>query len=257
MYYRNFILISFICLLSVLLPDKKVLAQQSARDSLNISMFYPAYSIALPFGDLKERFGLSHTIGGGYTFLTKSRWMFTAEGNFLFGGNVKNRSSVLAGIMTSDGHVINEEGTFANLAVTERGYTFWIKTGRVFPFKKLNPNSGILVMAGAGMLQHKIRIDVSQNNTPQLRSDYKKGYDRLCNGPAITQFIGYQHIDNNKRLNFFGGIEIVEAWTKSRRSYYFAERLIPNEKRFDMQVGIKIGWLVPLYRKTGREYYYY
>jgi len=31
----------------------------------------------------------------------------------------------------------------------------------------------------------------------------------------------------------------------------------PNEKRFDLMAGIKIGWLVPLYRKTGREFYYY
>ncbi len=232
-------------------------AQQSPRDSLRISIFYPSYSFQLPAADLKERFGLSHSIGGGYTFMAKNRWLFNIDGNFIFGNHLKDRAGVLAGITTADGHIINEEGTFANLALNERGYSFYVRTGRLFPLKSVNPNSGLFFLVGGGMMQHKIRIDVSQNNTPQLRDDYKKGYDRLCNGPAISEFIGFQHINNNQRWNFFGGIESMQAWTQSRRAYYFAEKTAPSEKRFDMTIGLKIGWLVPVNRKTGREFYYY
>jgi len=232
-------------------------AQNPSKDSLQLPMIYPSYSINLPFGDMKDRFGYSHTIGAGCSYLFMNRWMLSLEGNFLFGNQIKDRASVLAGILTSDGHVISEEGTYANMALTQRGYTIWLKAGRLFPAGKVNPNTGFLFMAGAGMMQHKIRIDVSQNNTPQLRDDYKKGYDRMCNGPAITEFLGYQYLDGNKRLNFYAGIELTQAWTQSRRAYYFADRLRPDEKRFDMLAGIKVGWLVPLFRKSGREYYYY
>lgn len=247
-------LLSSIFLLFAVLESS---AQQSARDSLKISIFYPSYSIQLPAADLSERFGLSHSIGGGYTFMAKNRWLINVDGNFIFGNNIKDRAGVLAGITTADGHVINEEGTFANLAINERGYSFYLRTGRLFPIKSINPNSGIFFLVGGGMMQHKIRVDVSQNNTPQLRDDYKKGYDRLCNGPAISEFIGFQHLNSNKRWNFFGGIEMMQAWTQSRRSYYFAERMVPSEKRFDMTIGLKLGWMVPVYRKTGREFYYY
>lgn len=249
---------SFTLILLILLGlSSESAAQNPSRDSLQVSMIYPSYSINLPFGDMKDRFGYSHSIGAGYSYMFKNRWLISLEGNFLFGNQVNNRAEVLAGILTSDGHVISEEGTYSNMALTERGYTVWLKAGRLFPAGKINPNTGFLLMAGAGMLQHKIRIDVSQNNTPQLRDDYKNGYDRMCNGPAITEFLGYQYLDRNKRLNFYAGIELTQAWTQSRRPYYFADRVRPDENRFDMLAGIKVGWLVPLFRKTGREYYYY
>jgi len=79
----------------------------------------------------------------------------------------------------------------------------------------------------------------------------------MCNGPALNQYIGYQHIDPGKRLNFYAGFEFTEAFTRSRRAYYFSEKVKPDENRFDLLVGIRIGWLVPFYKKVGREYYYY
>jgi hypothetical protein len=251
----------FLLAFTGLILQSTLLAQEKKIEGSAVHILQPAYSMQLPFGDMKDRYGLSHTIGAGYTFMGKNRMMFTVEGNFLFGPNVLNKSSVFAGtgswITTTDGYIINKEGVYSNLAVTERGYTVWMKAGKLFPLKKTNPNKGIMVQIGAGMLQHKIRIDVSQNDTPQLRDDYKKGYDRLCNGPALTQFIGYMHLDNNKKINFFGGLELTEAFTQSRRAYYFAERIKPDEKRFDMLIGLKLGWMVPIYSKSGQEYYYY
>lgn len=236
-------------------------AQNNMKDSLRVHMMTPGYSMQLPLGDMSKRFGLSHTIGAGYTYMSKSRWLISAEGNFLFGPNVKNRAGVLAGdyawITTADGHVINKEGVFSNLAITERGYSIVLKAGKLIPASSRNPNRGLVLQIGGGMLQHKIRIDVSQNDTPQLRDDFKKGYDRLCNGPAIVEYVGYQHLDSDKRINFYGGVEVMQAFTQSRRAYYFAEGIKPDEHRFDMLIGFRIGWIIPFYSKTGREYYYY
>jgi hypothetical protein len=107
------------------------------------------------------------------------------------------------------------------------------------------------------MLQHKIRIEVPTNSVPALKGDYLKGYDHLCSGPAISQFVGFQHLGNSRKINFFAGLEFTEAYTLSRRSYYFNEMKRPDEKRFDMMSSIKIGWYLPFYKKTREKFYYY
>ncbi len=257
MYSRTVLLICSLLLLAGLTTLPTVQAQVNPKDSLSFSMFYPAYSMDLPGADMKQRFGLSNTIGAGYSFLFKNRWTLSAEGNYVFGHNLKDYGNILSNISTKGGQIIDQNGVFANLAITERGYTFWIKLGKLIPMAGPNPNSGLMISAGGGMLQHKYRIENSDNAAQQLRGDYKKGYDHMCNGPGITEFIGYQYIGNDKKINFFAGFEFVQAWTRSRRAYYFNEMIVPDEKRFDMLSGIKIGWIVPMYRKTGHEFYYY
>ena len=254
---RTFLPLCMLLLLAFYSGPAKLQAQVNPKDSLSFSMFFPSYSMDLPGADMKERFGLSNTIGAGYTYLFKNRWMISAEGNFIFGHYLKNYGSILSNISTKDGQIIDQNGVFASLAISERGYSFFLKAGHLIPLAGPNPNSGLILMAGGGMLQHKYRIENSDNAAPQLRGDYKKGYDHLCNGPAVTEFIGYQYIGNDKKINFFAGLEFIQAWTQSRRAYYFNEMKVPDEKRFDMLSGIKLGWIVPLYRKTGHEFYYY
>jgi hypothetical protein len=251
---KSVILFLFISLLSF---SERSFAQTNPRDTLGISLVYPVYSMNLPGGDLKDRFGLSNTIGFGYTYLFKNRWMLAAEINYLFGSTIKNEESILSNIATSDGHIIDQNGVYAALNILERGYSVWLKGGKLLPMGGKNPNSGLLLMAGAGMLQHKYRFEISNNTAPQLRDEYKKGYDHLCNGPGITEYIGYQQIGNDKKINFSAGFEFIQAYTQSRRAYYFNEKIAPDEKRIDLLSGIKISWIIPIYRKTGREFYYY
>jgi len=190
-------------------------------------------------------------------FKGSNRWSLAIECNFIFRDGVKNPGTYLSGIMTNDGFIIDESGVFANVMLLERGFDLWAKVGKLFPVAGSNPNSGILVQFGGGMLQHKIRIEIPTNSVPQLRDNYKKGYDHLCNGPALLQFIGYQHLGNARKINFFAGLEFTEAFTLSRRAYYFNDMKAPDEKRFDMLNSIKIGWYLPLYKKVGQKYYYY
>lgn len=232
-------------------------AQVNVKDSaLNVSMIYPTYAFGMPGGDLKERFGFSHQIGAGYIFKARNGWSINVEGNFIFRDGVKNQASILSGISTSDGFIIDEGGVFANVMLLERGFTFWVKAGKLFPVAWSNPNSGILVQFGGGMLQHKIRIQDPNHSAPQLKGNYAKGYDHMCNGPALTQFIGYQNLSNNRKINFFAGVEFVQAYTQSRRAYYFNEMVHPDEKRIDLLSSIKIGWYLPLYKKTRQKYFY-
>jgi len=232
-------------------------AQEKQDERKTLSIFYPSYSINLPSFDMNKRFGLSHSIGAGYTLMFKNNWLVNVEGNFLFGRNIKHADSLFRFLTTRDGNIIDQSGNYAQVALSERGFTFWLKAGKLIPIGKADKGSGLLLMTGAGIMQHKIRIDVSQNTAPQLRSAYKKGYDHLCNGPAITEFIGYQYFKPTKKINFFAGLDFTFAWTQSRRAYYFSEMIRPNEKRFDMLTGIKVGWIIHINRRNGREYYYY
>ncbi len=241
----------------VLLPGHGI-GQVNVKDSaLSVSMFYPTYGFSMPGGDMAKRFGFSHQLGAGYMYKASNGWSISLEGNFIFRDGIKNPGSILSGIATSDGFIIGEGGLFANVTLLERGFTAWAKVGKLFPLAWSNRNSGLLLQLGGGMLQHKIRIEDASNTAPQLKGLYKKGYDHLCNGPALSEFIGYQYLGNSRKINFFAGLEFVQAYTFSRRSYYFNEMTRPNEKRIDLLSSLKVGWYLPLYKKTRQKFFYY
>jgi hypothetical protein len=143
----------------------------------------------------------------------------------------------------------------------ERGWVFMGRVGKVLtkvPFTKLdaglNPNSGFLLMLGAGMVQHKIQI---KSNALALTEDMIKGYDRLSNGPALSQFLGYLFLSNNRLVNFYFGIECIQGWTQNRRGYNYDTMQEDTKTRMDIMTGIKLGWVLPLYKKVPDEFYYY
>jgi hypothetical protein len=240
-----------------LLPVFAFAQVKISEEKANFALFNAFYSYQIPGHDLAERFGHSSMIGGGFLYKFKSNLIAGLEGGFIFSENVKNESQYLKMIGTADGNVISEAGTFAGVFFHQRGFNIGARFGGIIPAFGPNQNSGILLMGGAGMLQHKIRIEVDENNAPQLRDDYKKGYDRLTNGPSISQFIGYVHFDNDRTINFKIGLEFTQAWTQSRRPYDF-DRMEPDtQKRFDSLWGIRLGWVLPLYKRAPREYYYF
>ena len=57
-------------------------------------------------------------------------------------------------------------------------------------------------------------------------------------------------------VNFYGGIEISEAFTKNRREMNFDTGLKDNKARTDMLYGIRIGWVFPLYKRSADKTYF-
>lgn len=213
------------------------------------------YSFHFSELDMKKAFGNSSTMGVGLSFKSKRNFIYGFEVSYLWGGNVKD-SLVLSNLMTSTGNIINRFGNYGNLRLSESGFYAGLKVGKVFAFKKPNPNSGIVLNVSGGLLQHRIRIEDRSNNTPPVLGDYKKGYDRLRNGFALKEFLGYQYLSSNRLVNFYVGIECIQAWTEARRDYDFNLHGHDDTKYLDLLWGFRVGWILPLYKHNPHEYYY-
>lgn len=232
------------------------LAQISIKDS---SVYTPlvgvSYGYYFPAGNMKDRFGNNSALQLTIDFKTKSYWMFGVNGCYLFGKDIKE--SLFDSIASPDGYILNKEGGFADVRLYERGFTVSATLGRMFSFKKPNPNSGIVFTMGVGFMQHKIRIETIGNNVPQLSKEYKKGYDRLSNGFLLSENLGYTYLSNNRLVNFYIGFECMQAFTQNRRSYNFDQMKHDTTKRLDILYGGKVAWILPLYKKVPQEYYIY
>jgi hypothetical protein len=242
-----------VCLILVIFNTN---AQVSVKDtSISFPMVSINYAYQTPGGDLAKRFGDDSYIGVNFVFKSKKNYLLGIEGNYFFGTKIKE-DSILKNISTSDSNLINGNGEYADVRMYERGFLIMAKFGKMFPIIGPNPNSGLVILGGVGFMQHKIRIESPGNTVPQIAGEYVKGYDRLTNGLAVSEFVGYMHMGNNRLVSFYIGIECVQAWTQNRRSYNFDQMKRDTEKRLDLQYGIKIGWILPLYKRLPDKYYF-
>jgi hypothetical protein len=245
----------FIITLILFLGTLPAFAQHGLGDSsVRVTMAGVVYSFNVPGGDLSKRFGMNSTIGGAIWHKTPSNWLIGAEYNFLFGGIVKENP--LDSISTSDGQLINNEGTYQLYRMFERGHFPIIKVGKVLPLLSPNPNAGMTVKLGVGVLEHRIRFYWEGGEPPQVSGAYGKGYDRLTSGLALTQSIGYLYLDPRNNYNFSIDLEVAEGFTKSRRSWDYDKQAQETGKRMDMLFGIKLGWYFPFYKRSSEGFYY-
>ncbi|MEP7167812.1 MAG: hypothetical protein ABI855_00420 [Bacteroidota bacterium] len=231
-------------------------SQGSIRDSaIAMHIVGVGYCFQYPGGDLADRFGKNSMVGLNYAFKFKSNFIFSLNGGYIFGNELKE-DSIFRGIANEDGLILGNDGQFADIRLYERGYHVSLTVGKLFTFKKPNPNSGIVLMAGPGFFQHKIRIETTNNTVPQLNKDYRKGYDRLTNGMELNESIAWYYFGNRYLVNFFIGVDFIQAFTQNRRDYNFDTMMKDDKKRVDLLYGIKAGWMLPIYRKAPNKYYF-
>lgn len=240
----------------LLFLGNQCLAQFAQKDSsFNIPLIGINFSGQIPLGDLADRFGPSFSVGGSFMYKFSSNWILSFDAAYLFGNTVKE--NVLSQLTNPDGFVTDNEGYPANLRITQRGLSFHLGGGKLFPVFGSNKNSGILLLAGAGYLQHKVHIYDAQQRVASVNGDLKKGYDHLSAGLSLSQFAGYLYMSKKRLGNFYGGFECFEAFTQSRRKLNYNTGLPDTERRLDVLAGIRIGWILPLYKKMPAEFYTY
>jgi len=231
-------------------------SQEIKDEKHNVIGVSATYAYQFSGGDLADRFGSNSNIGITAWYKLKSNWVFGFDYTYMFGKNLTDEAStIFDNIKTSDGHIIDKYGQFSAVLLSERGFYTGLKIGKVIPFTKSNLNSGLLISFGMGLLQHKIFIENDGNVTPQIIGDYKKGYDKLTNGLALQQFIGYMYIGKSKLANFFVGVEFTQGFTQSRRDYDFNLMMKDETKRLDLLYSIRVGWIVPFYKREARDFY--
>lgn len=214
-------------------------------------------SAGFPSNDLKETFGTSAIINTKFDVKFKSQWFVGAQYNFLFGGSVKD-SAMLDELITEGGGIINTNGEFGTFEMLQRGHHIGIHAGRLFSVLAPNPNSGFIASVGVGVFTYKINFNNISGDLIQLNGEYSKGYDRYTAGHSFTEFFGYQYFSNNRLLNFYAGVEFTQAFTRIRRGYQVDFEV--NDPRFgsrmDNLFSIQFGWMLPLYKRPPKEFYY-
>lgn len=262
---RTLTLILLCCLSALTLSAQSYRTDFSSKDYVDTpaTMLWlgPSLSGQLPMGALKQTFKANLALGANFTAKTKKNWTFDLSFSYMFGSNLRDKSASFLGDMVNEvgGEylILDGNGLESQLYFEGRYWYVGPSVGKVIPVNRWK-NSGIWIRFGAGYFGHKIRINDYDNQVPQLMDDYKKLYDHRSAGFAMNQFIGYLFIQKNRILNFYGGIEFYEIWTKPNRNYVFPEGPTDNMKsKFSGLVGLKIGWNIPLYEKKSVTTFYY
>lgn len=97
-----------------------------AKEAIPVSMFQVTYAAQFPALDTKSDYGFTNTIGGSFIHKTQGNWLFTGNGNFIFGNKIKGSRIDLLGesITTLYGEVIGGGGIPTSLAFFQRGLHF-------------------------------------------------------------------------------------------------------------------------------------
>lgn len=231
------------------------LPAQEQNKAERFPYLYGTYSLQVPGGDMAKRFGISSDIGAGLGYKTKTNWLIGVEATFIFGNKLKEEP--LTNILTESGQIIDQFGYFAPVAENERGLHFKASLGRIITVKGSNANSGILLRGAVGYLQHHINITNAENSTPQISGEYKYGYDRMCAGLSVNEFIGWQQFSEKRPIHFLIGFEFTQAFTKNMRKWDFETNSNLKENRLDLLYAFKIAWYIPIRQRMATQYFYY
>lgn len=210
----------------------------------------------IPGGDYEKSFGNTYSVGGAIGYKSGSNWQFDIESGYFFGADVK-REDMLNGIINSAGDATDLDGELVRIVFDIRAINIFSSVGKIFPLSTKNNNSGILLKAGVGYLQHRIKIDFRDGEVFQLNDEMLKGYDRLHTGIALKQFIGYQYYGESNLFNFYVGFEMIEGFTINRRAYNYDTQSFDQNRKTDLLYGLRFGWSIPIRQRASEEFYYY
>lgn len=243
-------------LLIFLLSAGPTFGQLNVDSSVAFPFVRFQYAFLLPGGDFEDTFGNTSDIGGAIGFKTKSNWQFDIESGLFFGADVKRRG-LLRDIINDRGDATDSDGELVRVVLEIRGFNIFASGGKIIPISKTNRNSGILIKAGVGYMQHRIKADFRDGEVFQLSDENMKGYDRLHTGIALRQFIGFQYYGTRNLLSFYIGVEFNEGFTINRRGFNYDERAFDTERKQDILSGIRFGWTIPIRDRSSEEFYYY
>ena len=237
---------------------QQTMAQVNVRDSITAAwMFSFNLSGHLVSGDAGDQYANALGLGMDIEKRTRTNWLFGVDGTYMFGSEVNNVFDIFGHLATEQGFILGLNGQYATVEFLYRGFNVGGHVGKLFNIMGPNPNSGLLVKLGAGYVQNKIFIRAPGTDIPQIQGEYAKGYDRLHEGLAIKQYVGYMHSGNSRTVNFQVGFEFMQGFTKNVRGFNYDTGMPDNAQKLDLYFGIKASWVLPIYDKNQQKFYYY
>lgn len=234
----------------------RIFSQGSISDTTKTIPYLSfSYQFFVPGGDLADRFGVGNIIGGDFNVKLSNNFELGIGGAYIF-GNIVNQDSLLHGMRTPNGDILDDNGVISEVFFFQRGWKVGATFSKIFSVLSPNPNSGIKIGIGLGYSQNWIRIENQENMIPQLSDEYKTYYDRKVGGLYLEQFIGYELFSNTGIANFIGGFEFRQGFNSQLRSYNIDEMATISGSSLDLYFGVKVAWNILMYKRNSTAYYY-
>lgn len=228
--------------------------RENPRYTKPLWLFNMSYRASLPAADLAIPYGFCNGLGIDLLYKTKKNYIAGANGFVIFSRNVKN-TDYINFLKDPNGLIFRDDMTPINLNASMRGGEALLVFGKLFPSFKKNPEWSWHVIGGAGFLQHKYLFRAG--GTTQFSTAYLPGYDRMRNGPALCQQVGFHYFSLLRLINFNVSAEVTEAFTKNRRYYDYATRTTDTKNYTDIWVSLKLSWMLPIKTRSGKESLYF
>lgn len=214
------------------------------------------FGFASPSADLATRFG-NHTIAGTglYWYNAPLNLRYGVSFDYLFG--IKVNEDPISNLRNENGVFLGLDNNYATVLLRMRGILLDAVVTKTFPILKNNRSTGIEIGIGAGIMQHKIRIQPESNNIPLFTNETVRGYDRNTIGPSIKQIVGFhwRAIKSNANMSLL--LEVTEGFTSPTNPVDFNTGNINNDSRLDIDMAVKLAYYLPLKRKVPVEEIYY
>ena len=250
---KKVLIIGFITLLGM-----PLFAQVNVRDSATSAWHFKIdMNGYAPGADLAKRYGAIFGVGGSIGKKTLSNWLFGVEGTYFFSNTVKNTFEIYGSQTTAQGFFIGTNGEYATVEFLTRGFYAGGYIGKILPILNHNPSSGLFIKLGGGFVQNQIYVRNPNGTYPQFTGEYGKGYDRLHNGFALNEQVGYLHSGNRRTINFAISFEFIQGFTQNQRAFNWDTRLTDTIGKLDLYFGLKLSWFLPVYNKNEQKFYYY
>ncbi|MCT4664402.1 MAG: hypothetical protein N4A45_04110 [Flavobacteriales bacterium] len=247
-----------ILLLFTLLSSLFSYAQMAPDTSISVSMIEGSGSFQIPVGDLADRYGNSFSINVAFYRKTANNFTYGLQVQNYVGSEINDVENLLGDLNTTEGGPIDNQGGLGIVDYQKRGMNIMAQVGKILPLSfSPNINSGLWVQFGAGYVWDKIKIEDLDERVVILNEEITKGYDKLSGGLSLYQSIGYVNLSNNKKVNFHISLEFTEGFTTNLRGYDYKNQTKIEGSQFDFSVGLRFGWILPIYGKRKDKYYYY
>lgn len=199
-------------------------------------------------GDLAKRFPQFASLPVGVYYKSANNW--TLGVNYSpFLGNKINESDLFGDLLGPTGEIIDQNGFPTIIRYYMRGFSATGTVGKLIPTGRSARHGSIELSAGAGFMQHFIRMRFDVGRTPQLEGNYAAGYDRLTNGLQLVQHARWHYL-NTETISVYAGIDVAQGFTRHRRSWNYATMSPDRDLRTDIYFGLSAGILIPIGLKT-------